>query len=341
MRAMGINYDTGTHPAGNATRTRFVPEVVRREMRIIAGDLHCTAVRVTGDDPGRIALAARCAADAGLEVWVAPFPCELTSDEMRPLFADCARIAAELRRDGAEAVLVTGAELSLFAPGFLPGDDLFDRVSLFTSGRTDLRDLLAAVPGRLNPFLGEVVADARSVFDGRITYAALELEQVDWSRFDLVGMDAYRGLHNADTYRDELRSYHRHGLPVAVTEFGCSTYRGAADLGGRGWMIVGRDADGTRRLDGDYVRDEAEQAAYLTDVLATFEEESVDSAFWFTFALYSFPESAEPRRDLDLASYGVMAVTDHPAAAYPDLNLRPKEAFHAMAGAYGKVTRAR
>ncbi|HEY3683894.1 MAG TPA: hypothetical protein VGL93_12675 [Streptosporangiaceae bacterium] len=334
MRGKGINYDTGTHPAVHATRVAFEPDVVRREIGIIADDLHCTAVRITGDDPGRIALAGRCAAEAGLEVWVSPFLCDMTADEMRPVLGECARLAEGLRRGGAEVVLVTGAELSVFARGFLPGGDLFTRVGLLTSGRADLRDLLGAVPARLNAFLGEVTADARAVFGGRITYASLAFERVDWTAFDIVGVDAYRAKRNRDTYRDELRSYRAHGLPVAVTEFGCCTYRGAADQGGRGWMIVERGDDGPRRLDGDYVRDEAGQAGHLTDMLGVLDEEGVDSAFWFTFAGYPFP-SAEGRKDLDLASYGVLKVTGRPGGAYPGLNLEPKESFHALAKVYG------
>jgi hypothetical protein len=99
-------------------------------------------------------------------------------------------------------------------------------------------------------------------------------------------------------------------------------------------MIVECDG-GPRRLDGDYRRDEAERAEYLTDLLGVLDDEGVDSAFWFTFAGYRFPHAEEPRLDLDLASYGVVMVTERPGEAYPGLNPAPKEAFHAPAMAYG------
>ena len=134
MRVRGINYDTGTRPGGRSTRERFDHEVVRREMRVIAEDLHCTAVRVSGDDAERLAVAARYAADAGLEVWFAPFPCDLTPAEMLPLFDACAGHAEDLRRGGAEVVFVTGGELSLFGAGFLPGDDAYARINAVKSG---------------------------------------------------------------------------------------------------------------------------------------------------------------------------------------------------------------
>ena len=67
MRGRGINYDTGFFPGGRLSRERFDVETVRREMRVIASSLHCTAVRVSGGDASRLEVAGRCAAEAGLE----------------------------------------------------------------------------------------------------------------------------------------------------------------------------------------------------------------------------------------------------------------------------------
>ncbi|WP_406311722.1 hypothetical protein OHA77_23825 [Streptosporangium sp. NBC_01639] len=33
---------------------------------------------------------------------------------------------------------------------------------------------------------------------------------MDWSPFDIVGLDAFRGLRNAATYRDDLRKEFAH-----------------------------------------------------------------------------------------------------------------------------------
>jgi len=121
MRGRGINYDTGFLPGGQSTRESFDPEVVRRELRIIADDLHCNAVRISGADPERLSVAAAHALDAGLEVWFAPFPCELTTDELLPYLDDCAARAEDLRgRSAREVVLVLGCETSLFSPGSCP-----------------------------------------------------------------------------------------------------------------------------------------------------------------------------------------------------------------------------
>ena len=57
MRNYGINYDTGITADGDSSRKTFDDTVVQRELQIIASDLHATAVRVTGDDPQRLAQA--------------------------------------------------------------------------------------------------------------------------------------------------------------------------------------------------------------------------------------------------------------------------------------------
>jgi hypothetical protein len=51
VRAKGITYDTGFYNEGTSTHEPCDAEVVKREMRIIHGDLQCSAVRVTGGDP--------------------------------------------------------------------------------------------------------------------------------------------------------------------------------------------------------------------------------------------------------------------------------------------------
>lgn len=319
MRGKGVHYDTGTRMPTGWTREAFDPATVRRDMRIIADDLHCTAVRITGSEPDRLTVAATHAADAGLEVWFAPFPNDVTTDDMLALFVECADRAEGLRRDGAEVVLVLGGELSVFGSGFLPGDDLFARMAFLRTA--DAPRVLATVPGRLNDFLGKAAVVVRARFGGAITYAALPFEQVDWTPFDYVGADAYLAAHNAATFRQEVQALHRHGLPVAVTEFGCCTFRGAADHGAGGWMVVNRD---TWQLDGHYERDEEGQATYLRELLTVFEEENVDTAFWFTFAGFRYPHHPDPRQDLDLASYGLVRLD-------PDGSWAPKAAFHALA----------
>ena len=96
-------------------------------------------------------------------------------------------------------------------------------------------------------------------------------------------------------------------------------------------MIVRYEGHTPLGLDGEYVRDEAEQARCLAELLDVFEAEGVDSAFVFTFANYHLPE----RADLDLASMGVVTVfEDRIGTTYPDMAWEPKAAFAVVAERY-------
>jgi hypothetical protein len=334
MRGKGINYDTGFFPGGKSSRESFEDGVVRRELQIIADDLHCTAVRVSGGDPARLTVAGEHAAAAGLQVWFAPFPCDLTATQLLPYFADCAERAEDLRGRGADVVLVTGCELSLFAAGFIPGQDAYARIATLASPDPQLWATLSEVPRQMNAFLAEAAATARKHFGGRLTYASGPWEQVDWAPFDIVAVDAYRDARNAANYRQDLRRHFVHGKPVVATEFGCCAYRGAADRGGMGWTIVDDETE-PPRLNGDYHRDEGEQVTYLRELLEIFEQEGVDSAVWFTFASYELPHRPEPRDDLDMAGFGVVSILEgQRGTTYPDMGWEPKQSFHALAEAY-------
>ena len=347
MRAHGINYDTGFFNAGTSTHEPFDAERVRREMRVIRDDLHCTAVRVTGGDADRMEIAARHAADAGLEVWFCPFTNGLTQAELLVLLADCAERAERLRRSGAEVVLLTGSEVSLFTLGFLPGDTLAERLALIADPLR-VRPLVAGVRARMHDFLRRAVDVVRARFGGKVSYASLPFEGVDWTAFDVIATDAgYRSAATAPNFRDLIRAFvaqgHAQGKPVAVTEFGCGTYRGAADSGKDAHAIVAWGDDGRpTHLKGGYERDEAEQATYLRELLEVFETEGVDAAFVYTFARYDLPHRDDPRVDLDTASAGVVKVLEGRGGdRYPDMPWEPKAAFDALAACYAQPPSSR
>ncbi|RJL32091.1 hypothetical protein [Bailinhaonella thermotolerans] len=315
MRALGINYDTGFLPGDGISRRVFDPADVRRDMDVIANTLHCDVVRVSGREPERLSLAAGIAAEAGLEVWFAPFPVDLDAEAMAEVFADCARRAEAVRRSGAEVVFVTGCEISAFGTGFIPGETYADRMTAMATADLEWWSSLGPVIERLNGFLAEAVSLVRGEFGGRVTYASGPWEWIDWTPFDIVGVDAYRAAYNAAGFRDEMRGHFRHGKPVAVTEFGTCPYAGASDLGGMAWNVP----EGA-------VPDEDEQVRYLGALLDVFEEEGVDTALWFTFAGFTRFGPA------DLGSYGVVTMRD-------ETRWEPREVFHAMAARYAAAHR--
>jgi hypothetical protein len=347
MRLRGINYDTGFLSAGTSTHEPFDPDVVRREMRIIRDDLHCDAVRITGGDPDRLEIAAKHAAAAGLEVWFCPFTNGLTQDELLELLSDCAERAERLRQGGAEIVMLTGSEISLFTLGFLPGETLPERLALLADPLR-LRAIIGEVRGRVNAFLRRAVAVVRARFGGRVSYASVVLDGVDWTPFDIVATDAaYRTAQNAPRFRESVRAFVEQaralGKPLAATEFGCGTHRTAPDMANIGLVdanIVWGDDGRAARLKHEYIRDEDAQALYVRELLEVFENEGVDAAFVYTFARYDLPHRDDPYLDLDRASAGVVKVLDgRRGQRYPDMPWEPKAAFDALAEMYGTLPR--
>jgi hypothetical protein len=202
-----------------------------------------------------------------------------------------------------------------------------------------LRTSIPEVGPRINDFLGRAVDAVRLRFAGRVAYAAIPFERVDWTPFDHVGVDLYRSVEVADRYRDGIRALVAQGKPVAITEFGTATYRGAGDKGARAGEIVEWDEATVtpRRLDGIYERDELGQASYLRELLEIFEVEGVDSAFAFTFVSSQLPHRSDgdPRDDLDRGSYGIVRTLEGDrGTTFPDMTWEPKAAFATLAEVY-------
>lgn len=339
MRAFGITYDTGFTSGGTTTREPFDPVVVGREMQVIRGELRCDAVRVTGGDSGRLETAARHAAEAGLEVWYSPFTNGLTQGELLGFLADGAARAERLRRAGAQVTFLTGSEISLFTDGFLPGGTAAERLA----DPQRLRAALPGLPATVNAFLGKAAAAVRAEFGGRVGYASLPFEGVDWTPFDVVATDAaYPDARTSGRLADGLRALAAHGKPAAVTEFGCPAYHGAGDSGQGDSVIEWDDRARPVRFTAPVARDEREQARYLREVIGVFDQSGIDAAFVNTFARYDLPhDDADDDRDFDKASFGIVKVLGggRTGTAYPGLPWEPKAAFRALAD-YGR-SRAR
>lgn len=336
-----MTYDTGFVRQGSNSLERFDPSRVHRELAVIQGDLHCNAVHIVGADPERLEIAARSAAELGMEIWFSPYPLEQAPEEILDLFAECADRAERLRAEGAEIVFVAGAEMSVMNRGFVDGDDVNQRLDSLLADPEGRETRLAEVSRRLNAFLSQAVAGIRARFGGRVTYAAIQFEAVDWDLFDIVTMELIRSAAVADIFRDGVRALVANPKPVAITGFGTATWRGAGDMAPRSMEIVEYDdvTGAPLRLNDVYQRDEAGQAAYLSELLEIFDSEGVDSAFVFIFALDNLPHrpDGDPRDDLDLASLGIVKVLEgRSGTSYPGLPWEPKAAFTAVSTFYGR-----
>ncbi|MGH3626344.1 MAG: hypothetical protein ACRDRL_02710 [Sciscionella sp.] len=340
LTVRGVDYDVGHHYEGKGpgtTRPHFERHRVEADMVMIADELHANAVRIAGTDLSRLAIASGLALEAGLTVWFSPHPGDLAGDDVVSYLAEAASVAEELRSATGSVVMVAGCELSLFCAGFFPAPTLEDRLDALTgaAASTELRRYFSELPHQLGATLGQSAATIKHHFRGPVTYASAPWEPVDWTLFDLVSVDLYRDSSNAAEYRESLRSYRRFGKPVVVSEFGCCTYRGAADAGGQGFAVLDYETKppGWRLKVADLERSEAEQSRYLMELLAIFDEEGVDGAFWHTFAGWTCPHRADPQADLDLGSFGLVKIIE-PRADGMETVLESKEAFRALAAAH-------
>ena len=346
MRTRGVSYDVGRVLGGN-WRPVFDSVVVRRELEIIRDDLHCNAVRLCARDIARLEAAGEMALDVGLEVWYSP---ELWNKSPRRTLAyleEAAQSAEQLHaRWGGRVVFSVGSELTLFMRGIVPGRSLVSRVRKFRKHPDRYRD-----ETRLNTFLESAAARVRRHFHGPLTYASLVWEDVDWTPFDIVGVDHYRDARIKDRYVALIQPKLDSGKPVVVTEFGMRSYVGAESSGTLGFGVVniptmvlhkipllGRVV--RVRLKGHQVRDEELQAREIGDTLRILDDAGVEGAFVCTFTDYLAPTTEDPRYDLDMSSLSLVKYTPgQRGRTYPDLEWEPKESFRAVERCYAEQER--
>jgi hypothetical protein len=348
MNRRGVTYDTGIVFSGPGysvpTRPKLDLATAQRELQIVRDDLHCNAIRLIGLDVDRLVQVAERALALGLEVWLSPALWGRPLDETLRYCVSAARRAEELRKQHPDRfVLVLGSELTLFMEGIVPGRDFAGRtreaITRMKAGDHSAND-------RLNDFLGLASTAVRGVYHGPLTYASLVWEEVNWDRFDLIGVDHYRDTRINDRYAEMLQPLLALGKPVVNTEFGMRTYRGAESQGTLGFgvadpvrialhqlPVVGRFV--RERLNGNYVRDEAMQARELTETLTMLDAAGVDGAFVAEFVTAAATFSDKPRYDLDMNAFALVKTYRHgKGTTYPDMNWEPKQSFHAVANYY-------
>ena len=354
MNRKGVCYDVGTVMGFN-WRPHFNPETVHRELQIIKDDLHCNAVKISGSSIERLTIATRDALEQGLEVWFTPNQWDKNPTETLAYFMKAARAAEGLRQPvGDRIVFILGGELTLFMRGILPGKSFRNRLSN--------PNLMAKVKagehnGPLNEFLARAAKAVRSVFHGKLTYASLVWEKVDWTPFDFVSVDHYRTTKTEDSYIQMLEPSFKHGKSVVVTEFGYATTHGG--MGERGLLLSAAGLEESiineysqffhygipllgrfvrPHLNGEHVRDEAWQAKKIVETLEILDTAGVDGAFIMQFLSQITPFSEIPRYDLDMASSTLVKYYEggRRGTTYPDMNWEPKESFRAVADYFAK-----
>ncbi|WP_416960953.1 abortive phage infection protein [Streptomyces sp. Agncl-13] len=333
LRHHGVVYTVGE---GETPATAWNPRRMRTDLRAIRDALHADTVDVTGDGVDRLTATAAEAAELGLHIWLQPTLADVPERDILEHLAETGRFAERLRRQGASVDFSVGCEFWLFVPGIVPGATVLDRVQNILDGTFDP----AKTQHRLNAFTKKAAALGRSVFHGNLSYAAAQDDEVDWTLFDVVGIDYYSYFRQPADYVKELRSYQRWGKPVTITEFGTCAYKGAEKTAGMGWNVVDYDKD-PEEIKGQLTRSEHTQAAYVTGLLEVFESMNLYGAMAFEFVTPDAPHRAhDPRHDLDMASYSITrTVKDRPYDPSSPWHWEPKEAFHALARRYARACR--
>lgn len=347
MKYKGVSYDVGRVMWGN-WRPEFDVKVVNRELEIIRNDLHCNAVRICGLDIGRLTTAAELALKQGLHVLLSPEMWEKSPQKTLDYIIRASQAAEALRQRWPEHLMLSvGSELTLFMQGVIEGRNITKRMgypSFWENAKAGTHNK------PLNAFLARATEAVRRVFHGRLTYASLIWEAVDWSLFDVIGVDHYRDACIKDRYAEMLEPLLARGKPVFITEFGMRSYKGAESSGGalgfgiadskslflHQLPVVGRFV--RPRLRGDYVRDDAMQAREVVETLGILEAAGVDGAFIMTFVEPLNVYDQDPRHDLDMNSFALVKsfAGGRRGTTYPGMAWEPKELFRGVADFYAR-----
>ena len=343
----GVNYDVGT-VMGINWRPDYHPQTVRRELEIIRNDLHCNAVGISGKDIGRVMVTAEAAMDQGLEAWLHPSGwIDKTPGPTLAYVTAAARAAQPLHeRHPGKVVFSVGGEFTLFVQGIVPGKNLLQRAKAVVRADGDyIKTGKHNEP--LNDLLGEVSTAVRQVFDGQVMYRSLVWEQVDWTLFDLIGVDHYWGETIKDRYIDMVEPLFANAKPVINTGFGFNTTTAPvtgmlSTVGDTPYVaqflhqqpVIGRFI--RPKLKVIHERSEATQAGRLVDNLKLLDEAGFSGTFMDTFIYPINPYSDSPKYDLDRANSTLVKYFDdgRHGATYPDMRWEPKAAFRAVAEFY-------
>ncbi len=348
MKYRGVVYDVGLRfTAGNPYSVEpFDPALAAHDIKVIAKEMHANAIRIEGEEIDRLVTATRSAHAEGLTIFFNPWKMNVPVTELADYYATAARAAEELRKEGADIIFVAGCEMTLFNEGILDGSTVLERVGGLAALSQDLQSektiaLLTEKAGMLNDALREIVAGVREAFKGQVTYSAGMWEMVDWSLFDIVGLDHYRASETPEEYVAAL-DRHRIGKPLIVMEVGSCAYEGAGALGAGGFMrLQGVNPDGTGIFTDGIVptRSEREQADYAEEQLGLLNAAGVTGVFIYVFSFPTY-RHGEGARDLDMMNFALVKTfpEDDPRSKQMP-PWAPKEAFHRVADFFQKMPR--
>jgi hypothetical protein len=326
----GVAYDTGVlhFPDAPLSRARWSNRLMEQELDAIRDRLRCSSITAFGTDIDRQTATARAAVERGMSVYIQPRLYDHPQEEVLEHLAESARRAERLRAQGGRVTFVAGCEHILFTPGIVPGATFPERIA--TIGTLPDEEW-PKIHQRLNEFLRRAAAVSRANFRGTVTYGGAHFEPVDWSAFDLVGLDYYQYFESDAEYTTDLARFRRWNKPVVVLEFGSCTYPGAPQAGGMGYDIVDYGKEPPEVKPG-FVRDEDVQAAHIARMLRVFAAEGMSGAHVYTFVNPEAPHSPVREHDLDIASFSlVKVIPQRYGDPFSPYRWQPKKSFETIA----------
>ncbi|KKQ28225.1 MAG: Abortive infection protein [Candidatus Magasanikbacteria bacterium GW2011_GWC2_37_14] len=323
----GINYSTGMkfHPEHKVDYEAINSET-EKDLESIK-EMGCTSVRVYGDNSANLIKAAEIALQKDLKVWFSPRLINGNKEETLNLVVNMAQEAEKLRQKyGDKIVFVVGNELMLDSTAIFEEKGYADRISRFkkfkalemAKGYLNFLKMKTSSPDvqkfqeRVREFTRNLALAAKKEFKGKITYASLPDENVDWNSFDIVGVNLYEDISNKDEYEQKLEDYKQHGKPVAITEYGTAPYKGADRFGGAAHSVIDWEKGEIGNMLGllPVVRDEEAQADYLERLIGLYRKHKIDAHFIFEYVDWNTQHRPnDPKKDLSTGSFGVVKWT--------------------------------
>ena len=348
MKYRGVVYDVGLQfSPGPFSVDPFHAEQVFYDMAVIANELNANAVRIEGEEISRLVIASEAAHEAGLKILFNPWKMNANEEETIKYMSEASVEAEKLREKGFNIVFVTSCEYSIFSKGAFPGDTFNERVMFMIENGgapghegTKSQEYVNSMY-KLNEILSKICKAVRANFNGLLTYSSGTWEDVDWSIFDIVGIDYYRRGESSEDYLEKLSTYKISGKPLLVMEVGSCAYDGAGKLGDGGFIpFQGVNPDGTVIYKDDKipVRNEKEQADYVETQVKLLSTSVAEGTFIYVFAFPIMPYSEEIGKDMDMTSFSLVksfAKEDARSKTVP--NWEKKEAFHRLANIYKNI----
>ncbi len=341
----GINYEVGLkfHPEHKVDY-----EAIGREIDADLEDIKemgCNSVRVYGDNPENLLLAAKTGLEKGLKVWLSPRTMNGSEEETLDLLLHVAEEAEKLREQyGDDITLVIGNELMLESRTVFEEENYAERLNKFKKFKAlemakkylRLIGLHKLLPRhekeqeKIREFVKKLAGETREKFHGKITYASLPDEDIDWEHLDIVGTNFYEDASTRAGYTKKLKDYKSHGKPVAITEFGSAPFKGAKHLGGFAHSVVDWQRGKLKRGLGfmPVFRDEKAQADYLQRLIEMYEHHEIDAHFIFEYVNWNIqPNADDPKRDLSTGSFGLVHRTPAGEKVKTEAYQRVKELY--------------